>query len=180
MAGANPILARERRLGSGGPAAGGKPVESLSEAAESALQPGGRKAMIRFGFLAALGIALAGCAGLQPDACAPGQQAMLTAELLFGRKIGDRIGVGEAAFRRFVDEEVTPRFPDGLTIIDASGQYRDTRRAMLVREPSKLVLIALKDEPEGRARLAAIAGHYKARFNQQSVGTILRPACVSF
>lgn len=136
--------------------------------------------MIRLGFAAGLATALAGCAGLQPAACAPGQQAMLTAELLFGRKIGDRVGVSEAAFRRFVDEEVTPRFPDGLTILDTSGQYRDTQRAVLVREPSKLVLIALKDEPEGRARLAAIAERYKARFNQQSVGTILRPACVSF
>lgn len=136
--------------------------------------------MIRLGFLAAIGVVLTGCASLQPATCAPGQQAMLTAELLFGRKIGDRIGVGEAAFRRFVDEEVTPRFPDGLTVLDASGQYRDTARAVLVREPSKLVLIALKDEPDGRARLAAIAERYKTRFNQQSVGTILRPACVSF
>lgn len=136
--------------------------------------------MIRLGFLAAISVVLTGCASLQPATCAPGQQAMLTAELLFGRKIGDRIGVGEAAFRRFVDEEVTPRFPDGLTILDASGQYRDTERAVLVREPSKLVLIALKDEPDGRARLAAIAERYKTRFNQQSVGTILRPACVSF
>ena len=104
---------------------------------------------------------------------------MLTAELLFGRKIGDRLGVSEAAFRRFIDEEVTPRFPDGLTVLNASGQYRDAD-SRLIREPSKLLLIALKDEPEGRARLAAVAQAYKTRFQQQSVGTILRPACVSF
>lgn len=136
--------------------------------------------MIRFVFAAALAAMLGACAGLQPPACAPGQEAMLTAELLFGRKIGDRIGVSEAAFGRFVDAEVTPRFPDGLTILDAKGQYRDRKRAILIREPSKLLLIALKDEPEGRAKLAAIAERYKARFNQQSVGMILRPACVSF
>lgn len=136
--------------------------------------------MIRFAFAVALAAILAGCASLAAPACAPGQQAMLTAELLFGRKIGDRLGVSEAAFGRFVDAEVTPRFPDGLTILDAKGQYRDTARAVLVREPSKLVLIALKDEPEGRSKLAAIAASYKSRFNQQSVGMILRPACVSF
>ena len=136
--------------------------------------------MIRLGFLGAVAGLLAGCATLPPLACSPGQEAMLTAELLFGRKIGERLGVSETAFRRFIDEEVTPRFPDGLTILDASGQYRDTASGTLIREPSKLLLIVLKDEAEGRARLAAIAEAYKSRFHQQSVGTILRPACVSF
>jgi hypothetical protein len=105
---------------------------------------------------------------------------MLVAELLFGRNIGDRLGVSEKAFGRFIDEEVTPRFPDGLTILAGQGQYRDMTRGVLVREQAKLLVIALKDEPEGRAKLAAIAEAYKQRFNQQSVGTILRPACISF
>ncbi|MDU0339128.1 DUF3574 domain-containing protein [Bosea rubneri] len=135
--------------------------------------------MIRLGFLGALAGLLAGCTTLPPLACGPGQEAMLTAELLFGRKIGERLGVSEATFRHFIGEEVTPRFPDGLTVLDASGQYRDSS-GRLIREPSKLLLIVLKDEPEGRARLAAIAEAYKSRFQQQSVGTILRPACISF
>lgn len=136
--------------------------------------------MIRFGFALLLTASLAGCASLAPQSCAPGQQAMLTAELLFGRKIGDRIGVSETAFRRFIDEEVTPRFPDGLTILDASGQYRDNERGAVIREPSKLVLIAISDEAENRGKLAAITEAYKRSFSQQSVGLILKPACVSF
>ncbi|RDJ27333.1 DUF3574 domain-containing protein [Bosea caraganae] len=134
--------------------------------------------MIRFLFLSAL-TSLCGCA-IAPPACAPGQQAMLVAELLFGRNIGDRPGISEADFSRFVDQEITPRFPDGLTILDGRGQYRDAQRNALVREQSKLVTIALKDEPDGRARIGAITEAYKQRFNQQSVGTILKPACVSF
>ncbi len=105
---------------------------------------------------------------------------MLVAEVLFGRNIGDRIGVSEAAFARFVDDEVTPRFPDGLTLLDAKGQYRDGRRRVLVREPGKVLLIALNDDADGRARIEAIADAYKRRFNQQSVVTIVRQACVSF
>lgn len=136
--------------------------------------------MIRFGFALLLTASLAGCASLAPQACAPGQQAMLSAELLFGRKIGDRVGVSETAFRRFVDQDVTPRFPDGLTILDATGQYRDTERSRLIREPSKLVLIAMRDEAGNRDKLAAIAEAYKRRFDQQSVGLILKPACASF
>jgi hypothetical protein len=134
--------------------------------------------MIRLGFAPLLAVSLAGCAGLA-QTCAPGQQAMLSAELLFGRKIGERVGVGEGAFRRFVDEEVTPRFPDGLTIIDASGQYRDRERRRLIREPSKLILIVAVDEADSRGKLAMIAEAYKRRFHQQSVGLILKPACAS-
>lgn len=136
--------------------------------------------MIRLSFALLLAATLAGCASLASQACAPGQQTMLSADLLFGRKIGDRVGVSEAAFRRFVDEEVTPRFPDGLTILDASGQYRDRDHGMLIREPSKLVQIATSDETANRDKLTAIAEAYKRRFNQQSVGVILKPACASF
>ncbi|MGX1785320.1 DUF3574 domain-containing protein [Bosea sp. NPDC055332] len=136
--------------------------------------------MIRLSFALLLASMLAGCASLAPQTCAPGQQAMLEAELLFGRKIGDRVGVSEAAFRRFVDEEVTPRFPDGLTILDASGQYRDRERGTLIREPSKLVQIATIDEAGNHEKLAAVTEAYKRRFNQQSVGLILKPACASF
>ena len=136
--------------------------------------------MIRFGFALLLAGMTSGCAGLASQACKPGQQAMLSAELLFGRKIGDQVGVSEAAFRRFVDEEVTPRFPDGLTILDASGQYRDRERGTLIREPSKLIQIATLDEAANRDKLTAIAEAYKRRFDQQSVGVILKPVCASF
>jgi hypothetical protein len=46
--------------------------------------------------------------------CIPGTADTLVVELLFGRNIGGRLGVSEKAFRRFVDREVTPRFPNGL------------------------------------------------------------------
>lgn len=136
--------------------------------------------MIRLGFALLIASVFTGCASLPHQACAPGQQAMLSAELLFGRKIGDHVGVSEAAFRSFVDAEVTPRFPDGLTILDARGQYRDRERGKLIREPSKLVLIATSDEAGSREKLAAITEAYKRSFSQQSVGLILKPACASF
>jgi Protein of unknown function (DUF3574) len=102
------------------------------------------------------------------------------AELMFGRKIGDRIGVSEAQWARFLDREITRRFPDGLTVIDTRGQWRDTVRKTIVREPSKLVQIVLPGKPEDDARLNEIAAAYKSRFRQQSVGIIVRAACVSF
>jgi hypothetical protein len=102
------------------------------------------------------------------------------AELMFGRKIGDRIAVTDAAWARFVDREITPRFPDGLSVIDARGQWRDTEKNRIVREPSKLVQIVLPGKAEDDQHLAEIAEAYKKKFQQQSVGIIVRAACVAF
>jgi Protein of unknown function (DUF3574) len=116
----------------------------------------------------------------QPAACGAPLKPQQVAELLLGRKIGDRLGVSETQFLNFLDREITPRFPDGLTVYDARGQYRDSERNRIVREPSKVVMIVLPGHPEDMARLNEIADAYKKRFRQQSVGIVLRPACVSF
>jgi hypothetical protein len=110
----------------------------------------------------------------------PPAESMVSAELLFGRKIGDRIGVSEAAFAAFLAREITPRFPDGLTVVDARGQWRDQDRGTIVREPSKLVLLTFRDEAAKRENLGAIAEIYKREFRQQSVLTSLRTSCVTF
>jgi hypothetical protein len=104
---------------------------------------------------------------------------MVTAEMLFGRNVGDRLGVSEAAFAHFVAAEVTPRFPDGLTILDARGQWRD-RRGAIILEPSKVVLLTFRDDAGKRAGLDAVADAYKRRFHQQSVLTTVRSVCASF
>ena len=136
--------------------------------------------MVRRGLVVgALILFAGGCASL-PMSCPAGGRERAVAELLFGRNIGGGVGVSQAAFRRFIDAEVTPRFPDGLTILDAHGQYRDAARAALVREPSKVVLIVLDDEARDAPRLVEIADAYKRRFRQQSVGIITRRSCVAF
>ena len=125
-------------------------------------------------------LALSGSAGAQLVDCRGGQKPSQVAELMFGRKIGDRIAVSEGDWGRFVDREITPRFPDGLTVFNAAGQWRDKSSNRIVREPSKIVQIVLPGDDEEFARLNEIAEAYKTRFKQQSVGVIVRPACVSF
>jgi hypothetical protein len=121
---------------------------------------------------------LTGCASL-PEVCLPPAQGMASAELFFGRKIGNRVAVTDADFARFTAEEITPRFPDGLTVLDAKGQWRDSARGALVHEPSKLVLIVFRDEPRRRADLSAVAEAYKTKFHQQSVLAAVRSVCVT-
>jgi Protein of unknown function (DUF3574) len=115
----------------------------------------------------------------QTSECRIGKSQQV-AELMFGRKIGERIGVSNTAWARFVDREITPRFPNGFTVVDAQGQWRDTDHNKVMREPSKLVQIVLPGTDEDQQRLGEIAAAYKVRFRQQSVGIIVRPACVGF
>lgn len=132
--------------------------------------------------VAAVLAGLAGCATTPPQplpACPTGQEAQRTAQLFFGRNIGDKPGVSEADFRRFMDEDVTPRFPDGLTVLDGGGQWRGEENT-LIREASKVVLIILPKGRDTSGRIEAVRNAYKSRFHQESVLLITQASCVSF
>ena len=131
----------------------------------------------------ALGLAgLAGCATTPQapiPACPAGQEAHRTAQLFFGRNVGDRPGVSDADFRRFVDEVLTPKFPDGLTVLEGGGQWRGEENRM-IREASKVVMIVLPKGRDVSGRLEAVRNAYKSRFHQDSVLLVTQASCVSF
>ena len=107
--------------------------------------------------------------------CSGAQKPWVVADLLFGRT-----HVSEANWARFLATEVTPRFPDGFTVIDAKGQWRAPGGEKISRERSKLLMIAMPPGAGNDERLQKVVEAYKSRFKQQSVGLIVRPACVSF
>jgi hypothetical protein len=107
--------------------------------------------------------------------CTGTQKPWMVAELLFGRS-----RTSNKAWTRFLATEITPRFPDGLTVLDARGQWRPPGGTRINRERSTLVMIAMPPSADNDGRLREIIATYKARFRQQSVGLIVRPACVSF
>lgn len=132
--------------------------------------------------LTAVALLLAG-AFAAPPAAAAGCRAPLEAwsqiELYFGRNIGTDDVVPEAAFRRFLAEVVTPRFPDGLTVVDAAGQFRD-QRGRIIREPSKLLILLVPDAAEADPKIRAVIGAYKRRFDQESVLRTEQAVCLAF
>lgn len=130
------------------------------------------------GLLAAASM-LSGCASLPSAACPAGLTEGRRAELFFGRDIGDRPGVSDADFQAFVDQELTPRFPDGLTVLDAAGQWRGAD-GVVGREPSKLVLLALPGRAGGEDRLDAVRRAYRQRFSQEAVLLMVQPTCMGF
>lgn len=148
------------------------------------LSPGMLGPPMRAALIGALGIAALAAtpsgAGAQALSCHGGRQPKLVAELLFGRDIGTKLGVSETAWAHFLAHEVTPRFPDGLTVSDAVGQSRNPTTGQIVQEASKRVEIVLPGNADDDAGLDSIAKAYRQQFRQHAVGVIVRPACVSF
>lgn len=119
--------------------------------------------------LAVLGAAaLAACTAPTPPC-----PLRLRAELYMGG------AVPPAAFADFLDRSVTPRFPQGLTVVEGAGRWRSPE-GVILREPSRVVTIATVPGPETMALLEAIRAEYRRDFNQRSVGLITQPACASF
>jgi hypothetical protein len=131
---------------------------------------------------AALGalLLLAGCAA-EPIACPVGASPATIAEAYFGRNVKSRAPVTDAEWARFMTEVVTPAFPDGLTVLDGKGQWRNADQR-ISREDSKVLLLVLpgQDQAAASARLAPVTADWKARFAQESVLTVLRAGCAAF
>ncbi len=102
---------------------------------------------------------------------------MLRAELYSGRGVPQR-SVNDAQWTRFAAEVLTTQFPDGLTMLDGRGQWRDGAR--IIRERSTVVIVVLPDGPHARERIAAAADAYKKRFHQKSVGIVTQTVCAGF
>jgi len=125
-------------------------------------------------FLAAA-LVLAACTPPSPQSAAPACAAPLKPALQVDLYFGE---VGPTQWAAFLDEEVTPRFPDGLSVIDVQGQYRN-RQGTIGRERSRLLTVVVFDAPSHLAKVQAIVDSYKRRHHQESVLRVEQPVCVS-
>lgn len=128
----------------------------------------------------AAAVALASPAAAQDIVCHDPLKPMLRAELFFGLDVRGRQSVSDRQWARFVAEELTPRFPDGLTVVDGRGHWRNGDNGAAVREASKIVIVVTTDAALLRARIAAATDAYKHRFSQESVGIVIQPVCAAF
>ncbi len=104
----------------------------------------------------------------QPDfSCTGGAAPYLRTLLYFGlaRAAGT---ISEGEWAEFLRDEITPRFPDGLTVSEAAGQWRGAD-GVIVREPTKVVLLVHPHVGPAQAAVQAIIARYKQRFQQEAV-----------
>ena len=111
--------------------------------------------------------------------CVAGAKPMTRLELMFGMSRKGGRTISDQEWRVFLDEEVTPRFPDGLTILQGYGQWRGNG-GKVMREPMRLLLIMFEPASDSEARIEAIRTAFKHRFHQDSVLRVNSAACASF
>ena len=136
-----------------------------------------RTILALFALLAVLCLAASGCAtstGPKPaaGAVAPPTSLWLRTELYMAV-------VDAEGWREFLANSVTPRFPDGFTVLEAYGQWRNARGEIQVL-PSRILVILHPPIPQADAAVEAIRREFKKRFNQMSVLRATAPAQVAF
>lgn len=124
---------------------------------------------------------LGGCAGADPLACAPGTgkpAALFT--LYFGEAIRGRPNLSEPEWQSFLDRVVTPAVPDGYTVLDGSGAWRNPATGTTAREATKILIVALPDTPGSLAAINRVRTAYQAEFRQVLVGMTVARTCAAF
>jgi hypothetical protein len=154
-----------------------------------------RRAFLSFLLVSPTFFAVAGCAHpgqnapavaaptLEDDPTHPAQAAgWVDTKLYFGLGPADHPekGVSDAEWRDFLDKEVTPRFPDGLSVVDVYGQWQGKNESAPERLRSKLLIIDYPDTAENRAKIDAIRTAWKRKTGDQSVLKVTEPTQVSF
>jgi hypothetical protein len=108
------------------------------------------------------------------------EKPMLVTQLFFGLSVKGRGPVTRGEWTAFVRHDIAPRFPDGFTVYEAEGQWLDPVSHAVVRENSKVLIIASEDTAEVRTKITEVSELYRQAFHQQSVGVITRRECAAF
>ncbi|EDQ89545.1 uncharacterized protein MONBRDRAFT_8079 [Monosiga brevicollis MX1] len=108
----------------------------------------------------------------------------LKSSLFFGLSIqapnGTTIGeVTEAEFQAFVQREVVPQFPSGLSILNVSGEYL-TASNQTIQEASRLLILYHRRHDDSQQRLQAVAHAFCEQFQQESVLAATEDATINF
>lgn len=107
----------------------------------------------------------------------------LRTELFFGTDRKNAPAVTEEEWQQFLNAEITPRFPDGLTVLTGYGQFRNSA-GQIIRETSFLVILLYpeSDRKDKSNQIEQIRERYKQQFQQESVLRVdsPKPLLISF
>jgi len=117
-----------------------------------------------------LALFLTACASVGPQVV----EAVVSDRIFCGLNIPGGGAVTQADIDQFIEEVVTPRFPDGFTVWRAKGQWRGGNEETLVIE-----ILHPYDARFDRA-VEEIADEYRTRFKQEAVMRVSIPARMDF
>jgi hypothetical protein len=122
-------------------------------------------------------VSLTGCGAMNMTSCKDDESRTVQELLYFGRETPSG-HVTPEAWTQFLGEIVTPRFPDGLSVWQASGQWRSAS-GEVIREPSYVVSLVHPDDTAPNEAVQEIITSYKTRFRQEAVLRVKTHTCMS-
>lgn len=90
-------------------------------------------------------------------------------ELYFGRSCPNGSTITVMQFERFLVDTVAENFPEGFTVAEKNGAWKDRETGLLIRERTSVLGILAPNDDRTREVVAAIARIYAVRFNQDAV-----------
>lgn len=112
-----------------------------------------------------------------------GTQRWVRSELYFSISVigrEDRPRHADAYWQTFMKKEVTPRFPDGLTVFDAVGQWLAGKDEPPPQLRTRVIVLLHPDVADAAERIDALIKAWKAETGQRSVLWVRQPALVRF
>lgn len=108
----------------------------------------------------------------------PGGQDCVRTELYFGTQVKGGGTVSESDWIAFLADVVTPRFPQGLTVLEGAGQWQG--QAGPVREQTHILILLQPLTTGNNEAIEQIRKAYKDRFHQDSVMRVTEHARVDY
>jgi hypothetical protein len=140
-----------------------------------------RRTLLAAAVIAAATLTGCNCPVFAPSSSPANTQTLTRTELFFGLSRPDGGAVSDAQWKDFLNDAVTPRFPDGLTVIDAYGQWQEAGgKSRIAREPSRILIVLHEPTADADAKIEQIRDAYKKRFAQEAVMRTDTKARVSF
>ncbi len=118
-----------------------------------------------------------GCDAIFNNGCPDDTECWNEYQLYMGRGASEGEVVDDSEWDAFLADAVTPRFPDGLTVLDGMEQWRGSDN-IIQKETTKVLITLASDNDEDAKDL--IAEEYKQRFNQESVLKTVNKTCIAF
>jgi enamine deaminase RidA (YjgF/YER057c/UK114 family) len=136
-------------------------------------------------FMVGAVVVLAGCAGraspstTPSPSCAVSDTALVKDVLYFGRNRPGGGAVTDEEWQSFLDQVLTPRFPAGLTVVAATGQWKG-ESGLVEQERSEVVTVFHSGDEAARRAVIEVVVEYKRRFQQEAVLRERMPTCARF
>jgi hypothetical protein len=108
-----------------------------------------------------------------------GGKLSVKTELFFGLSKPNGV-ITDAEFQQFLDREITPRFPDGLTLLEGQGQFRNAGGRIIVERSRVLILLYFPSDDGSHQKIEEIRAKYQKDFQQESVLRIDGKICADF